>query len=93
MQTSNLLAVRDCFKRYHRPSGAVELSIPSSGRVSRFVDRCLFHAGVTLERDGWIPPLGARGLEEEHRFLSSSLLRSRVFFVEGEERSQRNKHV
>jgi hypothetical protein len=31
---------------YHRPSGAVELSSPSSGPVSRFVDRCRFNAGV-----------------------------------------------
>jgi hypothetical protein len=31
---------------YHRPPGAVELSSPSSGPVSRFVDRCRFNAGV-----------------------------------------------
>ncbi|XP_068902287.1 uncharacterized protein [Tenebrio molitor] len=33
-------------KCYHRPPGAVELSSPSSGPVSRFVDQCRFNAGV-----------------------------------------------
>jgi hypothetical protein len=31
---------------YHRPSGAVELSSPSSAPVLRLLDRCRFNAGV-----------------------------------------------
>jgi hypothetical protein len=43
-------------------------------------DRCLFHAGVTLGKAGWIPYLDARGLEEEHSlFVQLAFTESQSF--------------
>jgi hypothetical protein len=58
-----------------------------------FVDQCLFHAGVTLERVGWVPPLDARGVEEEHRLFVQVALTQPQFFFVGEGRRERNEHA
>jgi hypothetical protein len=47
-------------------TGPLELS-----NRCRFVDQCSFthHAGMTLERAGWVPLLDARDFEEKHRLF------------------------
>jgi hypothetical protein len=47
-------------------------------------NRCPFHAEVTLQRSGWVPPLEMQVVSKKSIvFLSSSFLRSRSLFCRG----------